>query len=251
MLKGSELKRYMRHIELPKMGVEGQKKIKEASVFICGVGGLGNISAMYLAASGVGHIGIADGDNVDLSNLQRQIFFKESDVGVPKVKALEASIKKLRSDVRVTKYDQFLNEEDLFNLKDNYDVVLDGSDNFETKHSLNKFSLLKRVKYVSASVHNYSGQVATFHNDVDEAPCYSCCFPQETTEHSVAPKCSEAGVLGPLVGVIASMQASEAIKLIVNDEKNTSTDLIMLSLLNNEFSKLKIQKNLKCSVCNK
>ncbi|MDQ1434891.1 MAG: sulfur-carrier protein adenylyltransferase/sulfurtransferase, partial [Actinomycetota bacterium] len=203
--------RYGRHILLPEVGEEGQQKLLDSKVLLLGAGGLGSPAALYLAAAGVGTIGIIDMDVVDASNLQRQILHNLERIGDRKVDSAKKTLTALNPDVDVVTYDVRLGADNVLDIIDGYDVIVDGTDNFPTRYLVNDASLLKRIPVVHGSIFRFEGQVTVF--DPYNGPCYRCLLP-EPPPPELAPSCAEAGVLGVLPGIIGSLQANEAIKLI-------------------------------------
>jgi molybdopterin/thiamine biosynthesis adenylyltransferase len=244
-----QIERYSRHIILSEVGVEGQEKLLNSKVLIIGTGGLGAPAAMYLAAAGVGTIGLVDGDVVDLSNLQRQIIHQTKDVGKLKVQSGKETINDINPDINVITYNEFVTSENVFKIiKDqDYDFVIDGTDNFAAKFLINDACVLAKKPFSHAGIIRFQGQLTTFIPD-NGTPCYRCIF-QSPPPAGVVPTCREAGVLGVMGGVIGTLQATEAIKYILGLGKTLAGYLLTYDGLNMEFKKIKINRNKKCGVC--
>src|SRR3989338_4102123 len=242
-----QIERYSRHIILPEVGGKGQAKLLKSRVFVLGAGGLGPPSLLYLAAAGVGTIGVADGDCVDLSNLQMQIIHNNNRVGKPKVHSARETIEALNPDVKVIAFHGMLNEEYIRGVIRDYDVVLDGSDNFPTRFLMNDAAFFEQKTLISGSMFRFDGQVSVFkpHKGL---PCYRCLYP-EPPPKGLVPSCQEAGVLGALPGVIGSIQATEVVKLILGKGELLKGKLLIYDSLNMDFRKLKIRKNPNCPIC--
>ncbi len=247
-LSAEQIKRYSRHIMLPEVGEEGQAKLLDARVLCLGAGGLGSPSSMYLAAAGVGTIGMVDDDVVDESNLQRQIIHNIDRLGMPKVESAALTLQALNPDVKVVPHQMRLNSENIMENLEPYDLVVDGADNFPTRYLLNDAALKLGKPVVHASIFRFEGQVTTFLPDT--GPCYRCLYP-EPPPPDMAPSCQEAGVLGVLPGMVGTLQANEAIKLILGQGKTLSGRLLILDALGTQFQQLKLRKNPKCVVCSK
>ena len=223
--------RYARHTMLPEVGEEGQVKLLKSKVLCLGAGGLGSPSGLYLAAAGVGTLGFVDDDTVDASNLQRQILHATDRVGMPKVLSAAAAIAKLNPDVKVNPYQERLTSENVLKIIKDYDVIVDGADNFPSRYLLNDAALKLGKPVIHASIYRFEGQVTTFLPD--QGPCYRCLYPSPPPP-DMAPSCQEAGVLGVLCGVIGSLQTTEAIKLILGIGKSLSGRLLMFDALEHE-----------------
>lgn len=245
-LSKQELSRYARHLVLPEVGKEGQLRLKNAKVLIIGAGGLGNPVAAYLAAAGVGMIGIVDHDKIDLSNLQRQVLYSKEDLGKPKVSIIKKQLEKINENVQVTIYNERLTSKNALEIIKDYDVVIDGSDNLPTRYLINDSCILLKKPWVYGSVYRFDGQVSVFNHD--NGPCYRCLSPEPSKE---IPSCSESGVLGVLPGIIGMVQATEAIKIILGKGKTLSGRLLAYNALDMEFSELKLRKNPECKACGK
>ncbi|NNN18325.1 MAG: molybdopterin-synthase adenylyltransferase MoeB [Acidimicrobiaceae bacterium] len=238
--------RYQRHLLLPEVGEVGQKKLLEKSVLLLGAGGLGSPAALYLAAAGVGHIGIIDMDEVDASNLQRQILHNLERIGQRKVDSAKKTIMLLNPDVEVTTYDVRLGADNVLDIIDGYDVIVDGMDNFPTRYLVNDAALLKRIPVVHGSIFRFEGQVTVFNPYV--GPCYRCFVP-EPPPAELAPSCAEAGVLGVLPGIIGSIQAMETIKLLLDLGDPLVGRLLAYDALEGTFRTFKMRRDPACPAC--
>ncbi len=243
-LEPLEIERYSRHLLLPEVGMAGQLKLKAASVLIVGAGGLGSPSALYLAAAGVGRIGLVDFDRVDRSNLHRQILFDHDDVGTLKVDRAHERIHSLNPHVDVRAYEGRIG--DLLELFDDYDVVLDGTDTFATRYAINDAAVRYGKPVVHASISQFEGQISVF--GAPEGPCYRCLFPSPPPPHLV-PSCAEGGVLGVLPGLLGTMQAAEAIKWVLGLGEPLVGRLLLVDALAMRFRELRIPKDPACPVC--
>ncbi len=242
-----QIERYSRHIILPEVGGKGQAKLLESRVFVLGAGGLGSPALLYLAAAGVGTIGVADGDVVDVSNLQRQIIHDNNTVGMPKVDSARKSIEALNPDVEVKTFNGRLDTENIREVLRDYDVVLDGSDNFPTRYLMNDASFFEGKTLVSGSMFRFDGQVSVF-KPQEGFPCYRCLYP-EPPPKGMVPSCQEAGVLGALAGVIGVLQAVEAIKEILSIGKSLAGELLIFDALAMSFRKVKVRTDPDCALC--
>jgi molybdopterin/thiamine biosynthesis adenylyltransferase/rhodanese-related sulfurtransferase len=238
--------RYHRHLLLPEVGEAGQHKLLESKVLLIGAGGLGSPAALYLAAAGVGTIGIVDMDVVDASNLQRQVVHTLERVGQPKVESAAETIHGLNPDVKVETYNTRLGADNILDIISRYDVVVDGADNFPTRYLLNDASLLADVPVVHGSIFRFEGQVTVF--KPYEGPCYRCMIP-EPPPPELAPSCAEAGVLGVLPGIVGSIQALEAIKLILGLGNPLVGRLLAFDALDETFREFKVRRDPKCPAC--
>jgi adenylyltransferase/sulfurtransferase len=241
-----ELLRYSRHLVLPEVGMEGQKKLKTAKVLIVGAGGLGSPLALYLAAAGVGTIGILDFDAVELSNLQRQILHTVHDVGRPKVASAKEHVAALNPHIDINTYETPLTSENAFDIIRPYDIVVDGTDNFPTRYLVNDACVLLKKKNVYGSIFRFDGQVSVF--DAENGPCYRCLYPVPPPP-GLVPSCAEGGVLGVLPGIIGSLQALETIKLIIGTGDTLTGRLILFDTLKFAVRELHLKKNPECPVC--
>lgn len=241
-----ELLRYSRHLTLPEVGVAGQERLRNARVLVVGAGGLGSPAAMYLAAAGVGHLGLVDFDTVDLSNLQRQILHGTAAIGRPKLDSARERIADLNPHVEVTTYDTQLTSADAMEILREWDVILDGSDNFPTRYLINDACVLLKKPYVYGSIFRFDGQLSVF--AAPGGPCYRCLF-AEPPPAGLVPSCAEAGVLGVLPGIIGSLQALEAIKLILATGETMAGRLLLFDALKTSFRELTIHRDPDCAVC--
>ena len=241
-----QLERYSRHIILKEVGVKGQKKLLNAKVLIIGAGGLGAPAAMYLAAAGVGTIGIADADVVDLSNLQRQIIHATEDVNKPKVQSAKETIEKMNPDVTVNTYRVFVDSSNILDLIKDYDFVIDGTDNFPAKFLINDACVMAKKPFCHAGIIRFRGQLMTY--VPGQGPCYRCVFKDPPPKDAV-PTCKQAGVVGAMGGVIGSLQAMEAIKFIVGQGDLLTGNLLTYDALKNDFRKVKLPPNPDCPIC--
>jgi adenylyltransferase/sulfurtransferase len=242
-----QIERYSRHIILPEVGGVGQAKLLESSAFILGAGGLGSPALLYLAAAGVGRIGIIDADCVDLSNLQRQIIHNNQRIGVPKVESARESIEALNPDVQVVTYNERLTADNIRDIIREYDILLDGSDNFPTRFLMNDAAFFEKRTLVSGSMFRFDGQVTTF-KPHEGLPCYRCLYP-EPPPKGLVPNCQEAGVLGALAGVIGVLQAVEAIKELLGAGDTLAGHLLLFDALKMNFRKVKVRRDPDCNLC--
>ncbi len=238
--------RYQRHLLLPEVGEAGQQKLLEKRVLLLGAGGLGSPAALYLGAAGVGHIGIIDMDEVDASNLQRQVLHNVERIGQRKVDSAKKTISLLNPDVDVTTYDMRLGADNVLDIIDGYDVIVDGMDNFPTRYLVNDAALLKRIPVVHGSIFRFEGQVTVFNPYV--GPCYRCFVP-EPPPAELAPSCAEAGVLGVLPGIIGSIQAMETIKLLLDLGDPLVGRLLAYDALEETFRTFKMRRDPSCPAC--
>ena len=242
-----QLERYSRHIILKEIGAKGQKKLLNAKVLIIGAGGLGAPAAMYLAAAGVGTIGIADADEVDLSNLQRQIIHATKDLGKPKVQSAKETMNDLNPDVTVNTYHTFVTSGNIREIIRDYDFIIDGTDNFPAKFLINDACVMEKKPFSHAGIIRFKGRLMTY--VPGEGPCYRCVFRDPPPKDAV-PTCKQAGVVGAMGGVIGSLQAMEAIKFIVGKGQLLTGHLLTYDALTMEFRKIKLPHNTEnCPVC--
>ena len=240
--------RYSRHILLDEVGEEGQRKLLDAKILLVGAGGLGSPSAFYLAAAGIGHIGIVDPDVVDFSNLQRQILHRNDDAGVPKVDSAERAMKDLNPDVQITKYREFLTSENIMRiLDDGWEIVVDGCDNFQTRYLINDACVFRGIPNVHGSIFQFEGQASVFAPSLG-GPCYRCLYP-EPPPPGMAPSCAEAGVIGALPGLVGTMQAMEAIKLVLDKGQPLVGRLAQFDALDMKWREMKLHRDPGCPVC--
>src|SRR5579864_695826 len=245
-LSPAQMKRYSRHVLIPEVGKAGQLKLLDARVLIIGAGGLGSPSAYYLAAAGVGTIGMVDSDVVDESNLQRQILHNSKRIGEPKVESAKQTLEDLNPDVNVVPYRTRLTRDNIVDLFKDYDLIIDGSDNFPTRYLVNDASVLLKKTVVHGSIFRFDGQVSVF--KPFEGPCYRCVFP-EPPPPELAPTCDEAGTLGVLPGIVGLFEANEAIKLLLGIGESLIGKLLMIDALTNEFRTLRLKRDPNCPVC--
>jgi molybdopterin/thiamine biosynthesis adenylyltransferase/rhodanese-related sulfurtransferase len=242
-----EIARYSRHLIMPEVTLEGQKRLKASSVLCIGTGGLGSPIALYLAAAGVGRLGLVDGDVVDFSNLQRQILHGTKDVGRKKLNSARDSIREINPNVQVDLYDTFFTSENARQIAEPYDIIIDGTDNFPTRYCSNDVSVFLKKPNVYGSIFRFDGQCTVFAPNLG-GPCYRCMFP-EPPPPGMVPSCAEGGVLGVLPGIIGVMQAIEAIKLIVGIGEPLIGRLVNFDALKMKFREFKLRRDPKCPVC--
>ena len=245
-LTNEEILRYSRHLIMPEVGMEGQLKLKAASVLLIGTGGLGAPLGLYLTAAGVGHIGLVDFDVVDFTNLQRQITFGSSDVGKPKTEAARARLSNLNPDIQIATYETKLTSENALDLFKDYDIIVDGTDNFPTRYLVNDACILLGKPNVYGSIFRFEGQVTVF--GMPGGPCYRCLYP-EPPPPGLVPSCAEGGVLGVLPGIVGSLQALETIKLIIGRGESLAGRLVLFDALALKFRELKLRRNSDCPMC--
>ena len=245
-LSHEEIRRYSRHLIMPEVGMEGQRKLKQASVLCVGAGGLGSPLALYLAAAGVGHIGVVDFDVVDESNLQRQIIHGTSVIGMPKLESARKRMLDLNPYIEITGYEEPLTSANAMDIIPHYDIVADGTDNFQTRYLTNDACVLLGKPNVYGSIFRFEGQASVFY--AKEGPCYRCLFP-EPPPPGLVPSCAEGGVLGVLPGVIGTIQATEVVKLIIGQGEPLIGRLLLYDALEMSFTTLKLRKNPDCVIC--
>jgi adenylyltransferase/sulfurtransferase len=241
------LRRYSRHIRLPQIGEEGQQRLLDARVLLLGLGGLGSPAALYLAAAGVGTLGLAEFDTVAAHNLQRQILFREADTGVPKLDAALAALRALNSGVTLVPHPEGITPANALALVSQYDLVLDGTDNFSARYLANDAARLARRPLIHGSIFQFTGQVSLF-DDTPHSPCYRCLYPEMPDPDSV-PSCEQAGVFGALCGVVGSLMAMEAIKHITRAGEPLRGRLLLLDLLAGTVRSVRLPKNNACPLC--
>ena len=246
-MNDDELRRYSRHLSLPEVGLEGQKKICSASVLCIGAGGLGSPIAMYLAAAGIGKLGIVDFDAVDLSNLQRQILHGTADVGRPKTQSARDTIRRLNPHVEVVLHDTRLTSENALDIIRPYDIVVDGTDNFPTRYLTNDACVLLQKPNVYGSIFRFEGQASVFAPHLG-GPCYRCLYPEPPPPGTV-PSCAEGGVLGVLPGIIGLIQATEILKLVLGKGTSLLNRLLLFNALDMQFRELKLRRDPQCPLC--
>lgn len=248
-LTTDEVRRYSRHLIIPDVGMAGQKRMKNAKVLVIGAGGLGSPALLYLAAAGVGTLGIAEFDEVDESNLQRQIIHGMSDIGRSKAESARESIAEVNPYVEVVVHDERLDNDNVLQVFEGYDLIVDGTDNFATRYMVNDAAYFLKIPYVWGSIYRFDGQASVFAPTLaDDAPCYRCLYP-EPPPPGMVPSCAEGGVLGVLCASIGSIQVNEAIKLITGIGDPAIGKLVIYDALELEWRKLKVRKDPSCALC--
>ncbi len=249
-MRDDQFDRYSRHMVLSQIGLEGQRRLLAARALIVGVGGLGSPIAMYLAASGVGQLVLADFDVVELSNLQRQILHTTDDIGRAKVESGEETLKALNPDVEIATINRVFDEDDdeLRSEVEKADVVVDGTDNFETRFALNRACVATKTPLVSGAALRTDGQVTVFDPRDPESPCYRCLYTEESGEGEA---CSDVGVFSPLLGIIGSIEAAEAIKILIGAGNTLTGRVVVIDVMSMEWRALKLKKDPACPVCSK
>ena len=246
MLSDDNLLRYNKHILLPEIDILGQTSLLEKHVMLIGLGGLGCPIAFYLAASGIGNITIVDNDIIDISNLQRQILYTHDDVGKKKVDVAQERIHKLNPSISVTKRDYHIDDNSSLNLFSGADLVIDATDNFETRSSINKLTLESKKPLIMGAAIKMEGQVSVFRNDLENMPCYNCLYDDAP---NIPTDCLNQGVLSSLTGVIGSIQASEAIKVLLNIGESLESKLLLIDIKFSNYKTVKLTKDPKCKIC--
>lgn len=246
LMSEDDMQRYARHIILPEVGEKGQQKLLKGRVLLVGAGGLGCPTALYLAAAGVGKIGLVDADVVDKSNLQRQVLFGESDVGRPKVEAARDRLLELNSSLDVVTHYELLTSHNVFDVMDGYDIIVNGCDNFPTRYLVNDAAVMKRKPVVDGSIFRFEGQATVY--VPEEGPCYRCLYPAPPPPGEV-PSCAEGGVLGVLPGTVGLMQATEVVKLILEEGKSLVGRVLLYDAMEMKFRELKLRRDPACPVC--
>lgn len=241
-----DLLRYSRHLLLDEIGIEGQQKLLDAAVLVVGCGGLGAAALPFLAAAGVGRLMIADDDTIDDTNLQRQTAFCEADIGQSKAEVLQGRLNALNSRTQISALNERLSEARLLELVQNVDLVLDCCDNFATRQAVNRACVAARTPLVSGAAVRFEGQIAVYRPDLPDTPCYACLFDGESANDGA---CAVFGVFSPLVGIIGTTQAAEALKLLMGIGANASGELLLYDALANEWQRLAFDKNPACRVC--
>jgi molybdopterin/thiamine biosynthesis adenylyltransferase/rhodanese-related sulfurtransferase len=247
-LTSEQRERYSRHLLIPEIGLEGQTKLLESKVLLLGAGGLGSPTALYLAAAGVGTLGVVDDDDVDLSNLQRQVIHTTDRIGVSKVDSAEQSITAINPDVNVVKYKTRLDASNIMGIIDGYDVIVDGADNFPTRYLLNDATVRLGIPVVSASILGFDGQLSVF--KPHDGPCYRCLYPVPPPA-DLAPSCGANGVLGVLPGTMGLLQATEVVKLVTGAGEPLVGRLLLYEALGATFTELKVRRDPECPICSK
>ncbi len=247
-LTKEQRERYSRHLLVPEIGLEGQTKLLEAKVLLLGAGGLGSPTALYLAAAGVGTLGIVDDDDVDLSNLQRQVIHTTDGIGTPKVDSAERAVKAINPDVNVVKYATRLDASNIMDIIPGYDVIVDGVDNFPTRYLLNDATVRLDIPVVSASILGFDGQLSVF--KPHDGPCYRCLYPVPPPAE-LAPSCGANGVLGVLPGTMGLLQATEVVKLVTGAGEPLVGRLLLYEALGATFTELKVRRDPECPICSK
>jgi sulfur-carrier protein adenylyltransferase/sulfurtransferase len=245
-LSRDEILRYSRHLLIPEVGLEGQRKLKNSSALIIGTGGLGSPVSLYLAAAGIGRIGLVDYDVVDSSNLQRQVIHGTSTVGKLKVESAKAKLLDLNPGIQIDVYNEPYTSENALRIAKDYDIILDGTDNFPTRYLTNDVAVFLGKPNVYASIYRFDGQVSVFY--AKEGPCYRCLFP-EPPPPGLVPSCAEGGVLGVLPGTIGTLQATEALKILLGIGEPLIGKLLLYNALDMSFDFVKLKKNPNCRVC--
>jgi len=245
-LSHEEVKRYSRHLIMPEVGVQGQKKLKAASVLLIGTGGLGSPLGLYLASAGIGRIGLVDFDVVDFTNLQRQVMYTTQDVGKPKLQAAKERMQAINPYITIETHETRLSSDNAMKILSSYDIVVDGTDNFPTRYLVNDACVLLGKPNVYGSIFRFEGQASVF--DASRGPCYRCLYP-EPPPPGLVPSCAEGGVLGILPGIIGTIQATETIKLILGNGEPLIGRLLLFNALKMRFRELKLRKNPTCPLC--
>ena len=246
LMSEDDMQRYARHIILPEVGEKGQQKLLKGRVLLVGVGGLGCPTALYLAAAGVGKIGLVDADVVDKSNLQRQVLFGESDVGRPKVEAARDKLLDLNSTLDVVTHYELLTSHNVFDVMEGYDIIVNGCDNFPTRYLVNDAAVMTSKPVVDGSIFRFEGQATVY--VPGEGPCYRCLYPAPPPPGEV-PSCAEGGVLGVLPGTVGLMQATEVVKMILGEGKSLVGRVLLYDAMEMKFRELKLRKDPECPVC--
>jgi adenylyltransferase/sulfurtransferase len=247
-LSESEKMRYQKHLLLPEVGEAGQLRLKNSSALLVGVGGLGSPAALYLAAAGVGHIGLLDGDKVELSNLQRQVLHTVATIGQQKVASGEHALNAINPEIRITQYPFRLSDENAAELMGSYDVILDCTDNLATRLVINRFCVKLHKPMVHGAVYRFEGQAAVF--DADRGPCYQCLFPQLPDEHLI-PDPAKNGLLAATPGIIGTIMAAETLKLLLGIGSSLAGRMLVLDSLSMRIQELHLVRNKKCPICAK
>lgn len=248
-LTTDEVRRYSRHLIIPDVGMTGQKRLKNSKVLVIGAGGLGSPALLYLSAAGVGTIGIIDFDEVDESNLQRQVIHGQSDIGRPKARSAEETVREINPLINVVVHEERLDNDNVMRIFEGYDLILDGTDNFATRYMVNDAAYFLKIPYVWGSIYRFDGQASVFGPSLTEdAPCYRCLYP-EPPPPGMVPSCAEGGVLGVLCSAIGSIQVNEGIKLLTGIGEPLVGKLMIYDALEMEYRKLTIRKDPNCALC--
>jgi molybdopterin/thiamine biosynthesis adenylyltransferase len=242
-----QLQRYGRHILLEEIGIEGQQRLHQARVLIVGLGGLGSPASLYLAASGVGQMTLCDDDFVDLSNLQRQIAHRTTRIGLSKVSSAAETIRDINPETRCIQFEYRVNDDQLRELVAHHDVVLDCSDNFPTRYAVNQACLTYRTPLVTGAAILFSGQASVFDFRDTNSPCYNCLFPEDSQSEEL--RCATTGIFSPLTGIIGTIQAAEALKLLIGIQSGLTGRLLTVNALDMSFRQSKVAKDMKCVRC--
>lgn len=246
-MNDNQLLRYSRHILLDDIGIEGQEKMLAAHALVIGAGGLGSPAAYYLASAGIGKITLVDNDKVDLTNLQRQILHSTESVGLPKVQSGKQALARINPEINVVALSERAEGKRLEELVRGATVVLDCSDNFATRHAVNRACVQHKMPLVSGAAIQFDGQISVFDSRQPQAPCYACLFPPEQEFEEIL--CSTMGVFAPLVGIIGTMQAAEALKLVMGIGESLASRLLLLDVRSMEWTSIKVTRNAACTVC--
>ena len=246
-MNDDQLLRYSRHILLPQIGILGQEKLTRSRVLIVGLGGLGSPVAMYLAASGIGELVICDNDNVDLTNLQRQTIHNTETIGISKVQSATKAIAKINPEINVVPIQEYVDEKRLQKLVKEVDIVVDASDNFATRHTINQVCVTYKKPLVSGAAIRFNGQISVFNLTNNASPCYHCLFSKDGSNEDM--HCATMGVFSPLVGAIGCMQAMETIKILLNIGATLNGRLMLLDGLTMEWRSIKLNKDPECTIC--
>ena len=246
-MNDNQLLRYSRHILLPQIGIEGQERLTQSHVLLIGAGGLGSPIALYLAASGVGRITVCDGDEVDLTNLQRQIAHRTTAIGMNKGLSAQQTLAAINPEIAITTIPRRVEGEELIQLVSKTDVVVDASDNFATRHAINRACVMLKKPLVSGAAIRFDGQVTVFDLRENSSPCYHCLFPETDGVDEV--RCAESGVFSPLVGIIGTVQAAETLKLLLGIGQPLNGRLLLLDALAMEWRSIKLKRDPQCAVC--
>lgn len=248
-MKHQDKVRYARHIIIPEIGEKGQEMLLNSSALVIGAGGLGSSCLLYLASAGIGKIGIIDGDLVEESNLQRQIIHEEGDIGRSKVSSAKDSMLDINSSLKIETYEEKLTKENVDNLFLNYDIIIDGSDNYQTRFLVNDYCIKYKKPLVTAAILRFEGQISVFRPWKNEnSPCYRCLYPDAPPDDAI-PSCAENGIFSPLAGIMGTLQANQAVKLLAGIEEGLDNFIILINSKTMEIRKTKINKDPECNFC--